>query len=125
MISTFQRRIHIFFFLLMLIAVSALADDAAAAVGHWRFDMAGLSTGDLYLQADGRFRWVMTKTGDAKPFADSGGTYKLVDGVLELYYDDRPDKPQKWRYAVTADTFTVGAMNSPEKMDYKRVSEKK
>ena len=67
----------------------------------------------------------MTRTGDPKPFADSGGTCKLADGVLELYYDFHPEKPQKWRYTVDADTFTVGAMTDAEKMAYKRVRDQK
>ena len=80
---------------IMLCAASALADDSAKAVGHWRFDLAGLSTGDFYFEKDGRFRWVMSRPNDPKPTSDSGGTYKLADGVLELYYVSRPDKPQK------------------------------
>ena len=112
-------------FLLLFVVLSARADDAAAAVGHWRFDTAGLSKADLYLHADGRFRWVMTKPGDPKPFADSGGTYKLVGGMIELYYDSRPDKAQKWRYSVTADTFTIADEDNEEKIPYQRVIEKK
>ncbi len=110
---------------LMLCASSALADDTSLAVGHWRFNMAGISTGDFYFEKDGRFRWVMSRPNDPKPMSDSGGTYKLVDGVLELRYASRPDKPQKWRCTIDGNNLTIGAMTDTEKMVYKRVLDKK
>gem|GEM_PF-6884144 len=85
----------------------------------------GLSTGEFYFDKDGRFRCVMSRPNEPKPFADSGGTYKFVDGVLELRYDSRPEKPQKWRYTVDANSLTIGAMTDTEKMVYKRVIDKK
>jgi hypothetical protein len=108
-----------------LCTATALADDTSLAVGHWRFAVAGMSTGDFYFEKDGRFRWVISRPNNPKPVADSGGTYKLADGILELHYASRPDKPQKWRCTVDADNLTIGAMTDTEKMVYKRILDKK
>ena len=112
------------FLVIIIYAASALADDSSKAIGHWHFDMAGLSTGDFYFEKDGRFKWVMARPNDPKPISDAGGTYKLSDGVLHLYYTSQPDKPQKWRCTVDENNLTIGAMTDTEKMVYKRVLDK-
>ena len=113
------------FLVLLLCAASAFADAASAAVGHWHIDMAGVSTADLYLQRDGRFRWVMTTRGQPQPLDSPIGAYKLVEGVLELYYDTRPQKPQKWKCTIDGDKLSIGAMTDTETVVYTRVHDTK
>src|SRR5688572_29827581 len=78
---------------------SALAADAPGVVGHWRFGTSARAINHLSLEADGRFRWAFTRTGSPKPLSDYGGTYKVIDGIIELYYDSTPPTtvPQKWK----------------------------
>ena len=111
---------------LFLFITARAAEPTQSHIGHWRFSLAGLSTGDIYLKPDGHFRMVMQRTGDAKPFGDGTGTYKLVDGVLELYFDPSAPKPVRYRYVLQGnDTFILMDMQGEEKMPYKRVPETK
>lgn len=111
---------------LTVFAASALADDASLIVGHWRFEYGGF-TFDHYFGKDGRYRykWVMAKGGEVR--GDSHGTYKIVDGVLQLYGDFPPGKPpEKIWYTVDANNFTIiGGVSSPSKKVFKRVLDKK
>lgn len=111
-----------------VLVASAHADDSSLIVGHWRYENGGCTI-DHYFEKDGRYKWVMAQDGEEG--ASSRGTYKLVDGVLQLYRDFLPlgKLPIEWRYTVDANNFTIiGGLNTNEKIENmvsKRVLDKK
>lgn len=113
--------------LALVISSVAFSQNTTNHVGHWRCEFAGASIGDLYFSENGTFRWLITYTPkDAeKRIIDSDGKYRITEDRLELFYSDRPEHAQKWRFKVEGDIFWLIDKYGGEKISYKRVVEEK